>query len=97
MALTEAQLIEYRLLLAASISPRGARAELEGEESSDYQRYVWLRGFNGGLEHARMLLEKVQGSDRYLNVPKPGSVPIETSRDIEHQFTSGLPARGDTP
>lgn len=58
MPLTDAQLAEYRALLAQSVSQRAMFNAPETECCAG--TYVFLRGLNAGLEQAAKLLKKVE-------------------------------------
>lgn len=55
--LTKEQLDRFLALIAESRSPRPPH----DEEHKDYNRFVFLRGWNEGLDHALMCLNKAIG------------------------------------
>lgn len=83
----EKLLTDYRQLLTSSLSPRAIQAEKLGHGSPEYQHYVYLRGFNGGLEQAEMLLRKVLKEP--LSTPEPARMlPVRYASEFgPHRLT----------
>lgn len=88
--MTPEQLAEYNRLIAASFSPRAIQAEGMGFGSPEYQRFVFLRGLNAGLEQAVTMLHKAMGEPLPLPDRVTGHLPQHVTYKSEfgpHRLT----------